>query len=191
MRTQDEEKKQALFEATIKLVNEVGFASSSVSKIAKAANVSPSTLYIYHENKEDLLVSTYISIKKEFAEAIMGQFDESLPLRDTIRKFCLGMYRYMSKNPEKSMFVEQFSNTPYAELVNNAELEDMYLPLKETFQRGVEQKVLKDVSIELFAAFSFHPFARLANPRHCCKTFVMTEEDIEMAFSMAWDAIRY
>lgn len=191
MRTQDEEKKQALFEATIKLVNEVGFASSSVSKIAKAANVSPSTLYIYHENKEDLLVSTYISIKMEFAEAIMGQFDESLPLRDTIRKFCLGMYSYMAKNPEKSMFVEQFSNTPYAELVNNAELDEVYQPLKDTFQRGVEQKILKDVSIELFAAFSFHPFARLANPRHCCKNFVMTEEDIEMAFSMAWDAIRY
>ena len=37
MRTKDDEKKEALFEATVKLVNEIGFASSSVSKIAGEA----------------------------------------------------------------------------------------------------------------------------------------------------------
>ena len=37
MRTKDDEKAAALFEATVKLVNEIGFASSSVSKIAREA----------------------------------------------------------------------------------------------------------------------------------------------------------
>ena len=50
MRTKDDQKKEALFKATIKLVNEIGFASSSVSKIAKEANVSPSTIYVFFKN---------------------------------------------------------------------------------------------------------------------------------------------
>ena len=50
MRTKDEQKKEALFKATVKLVNEIGFAASSVSKIAKEASVSPSTLYVFFEN---------------------------------------------------------------------------------------------------------------------------------------------
>ena len=63
MRYKDEQKQDAIIQATIQLVNEIGFAASSVSKIAKQANVSPATLYIYYTNKEDLLVSTYVSIK--------------------------------------------------------------------------------------------------------------------------------
>ena len=58
MRTKDEFKQDALLKATIKLVNEIGFVSSSVSKIAKEAEISPATIYIYYKNKEDLLIST-------------------------------------------------------------------------------------------------------------------------------------
>ncbi|MBU0970455.1 MAG: TetR/AcrR family transcriptional regulator; helix-turn-helix transcriptional regulator [Proteobacteria bacterium] len=49
------------------------FAASSVSKIAKEAGVSPATIYVYHKNKEDLLVSTYIEIKKNMGLAMIEQ----------------------------------------------------------------------------------------------------------------------
>ena len=55
MRIKDLHKQEAIIEATVELVNEIGFVSSSVSKIAKKANVSPATLYIYYKNKEDIL----------------------------------------------------------------------------------------------------------------------------------------
>lgn len=62
MRNKDELKQEAIIQATIKLVNKIGFVSSSVAKISKEANVSPATIYIYYKNKEDLLVSTYVEI---------------------------------------------------------------------------------------------------------------------------------
>jgi hypothetical protein len=37
MRTKDDSKKEAIFEATIGLLNEIGFANISMSKIAKSA----------------------------------------------------------------------------------------------------------------------------------------------------------
>ena len=41
------EKKEALLRATLSLVNESGFQGASMAKIAKMANVSPATIYLY------------------------------------------------------------------------------------------------------------------------------------------------
>ena len=47
----DETKKQAITKAVIRLINEVGFANISMSKIAKTTGISAATLYVYYENK--------------------------------------------------------------------------------------------------------------------------------------------
>ena len=104
MRTRDDEKKEALFAATVKLVNAIGFVSSSVSKIAKEAGVSPATLYVYYKNKEDLLVSTYIDIKLDLSRAILSDFDDSLPMRDIIKNVWISMFDYATNNLEYYKF---------------------------------------------------------------------------------------
>ena len=122
MRTKDDEKEAALFEATVKLVNEIGFASSSVSKIAREAGVSPSTLYVFFKNKEDLLVSTYIDIKLDISRAMLNNFDDSLPIRDILRNVWQRMFLYINNNSENYQFVEQFANSPYSDQVDQVEV---------------------------------------------------------------------
>ena len=56
-------------------------------------------------------------------------------------------------------------------------------------EQGIEQKIIKDVDINLLGAFMFAPISRLANPR-LCYDFDVTNEDIETAFTMAWDAVK-
>ena len=189
MRTKDEEKQAALIEATIKTVNEVGFAAASVSKIAKQANVSPATLYVYYQNKEDLLVSTYIEIKKNVSRAILSDFDASLPIRDILRNVWLAMSGHISYNTEQFRFAEQFSNSPYSALVNKEMVEKYFAPLLEVLQRGIDQKIIKDVEFDILAAFVFYPVVALSNPS-MCSNFKLTPENIETAFTLAWDAIK-
>ncbi|THB75648.1 MAG: TetR/AcrR family transcriptional regulator [Desulfobacteraceae bacterium] len=189
MRTKDENKKEALFRATIKLVNEIGFASSSVSKIAKEANVSPSTLYVFFDNKEDLLVSTYVEIKTQLAHALLENFDDTLPIRDIIRNGWYSVFNYVSEHPDEAAYMEQFSNSPYSELVDKAVVEREFVPFGNVMVKGIEQKIIKDVDISILAAFIFNPLFRLANPRLCAE-LEMNEEKLEQAFGMAWDAIK-
>jgi len=189
MRTKDDEKQAALFEATVKLVNEIGFVSSSVSKIAKAAKVSPATLYVYHRNKEDLLVSTYVDIKLSLSRAILAGFDDSLPIRDILKNAWLGMFAYISKHPDYFRYAEQFANSPYTSLVDKAALEKYFNPVLNVLKRGVEQKIIKDVDPHLLGAFLFQPILHLANPTKC-NGFTLDEDNIEAAFTMAWDAIK-
>ena len=189
MRTKDDEKKAALFEATVKLVNEIGFVSSSVSKIAKEAKVSPATIYVYYKNKEDLLVSTYIDIKRNLSEAVLNNFDNKLPIRDILRNVWFNMFKYISNNLEYFKFAEQFSNSPYSSLVNKEAVEQYFDPVINVLQRGIEQKIIKNVNLDILVAFMFYPITVLANPR-LCQNFELNEENIETAFTLAWDAIK-
>lgn len=189
MRTKDDQKKQALFEATVKLVNEIGFAASSVSKIAREANVSPSTLYVFFKNKEDLLVSTYVDIKMDLSRAMLDRFDDALPIRDILRNVWLSLFDYISGNSAYYQFIEQFANSPYSGLVDRDALEKHFIPLIEVLQRGIEQKIIKNVDRNLLSAFLFAPLSHLANPR-VCHGWELNAKDLETAFTMAWDAIK-
>ena len=60
MRYKDEAKQNAIIEATVKLVNQIGFAATSTSKIAKEANVSSATIYIYYKNKEHTRILSHL-----------------------------------------------------------------------------------------------------------------------------------
>lgn len=175
--------------ATVKLVNEIGFVSSSVSKIAKEAGVSPATIYIYYKNKEDLLVSTYVDIKKNVSTAVMKEFDSSLPIRDIFRNVWFNLFDYISRHTDEFQFKEQFANSPYMDLVDHEEVEKYFIPLIEVLQRGIDQKIIKNVSHDLLVTFMFYPVMILSNPR-LNPLFEHTEESIDTAFTLAWDAVK-
>ena len=189
MRHKDEKKHDAIIEATIKLVNEIGFGSASVSKIANEAGVSPATLYVYYRNKEDLIVSTYVRIKQKFGAAVLLDHDPSSPIRDQLQRFWTNAFAYIRKEPGFFQFSEQFSKTPYADLVNPEAIEKHFLPIFDTLRQGIEQKVIKDVSFDVLSVFMFYPVMQLANPR-VCSGFGESTDDVDTAFTLAWDAIK-
>lgn len=190
MRVKDEQKKQALFDATIKLVNEIGFASSSVSKIAKEAGVSSSTLYVFFENKEDLIVSTYLELKHRMSSALLVDFDDTSPIRDIIKNSWFRLYTYISEHLDEYAYLEQFANSPYSDRVDMEVVEKEFEPLSRVFEMGIRQKIIKNVDMDIIVAFIFSPLSRLANPR-LQGSMEMDEEKLEKAFDMTWDAIKF
>ena len=59
MRTRDYDKQQRIKEAMIRLILREGINGASVAKIAREAGVSPATIYIYYESKEDMLSAAF------------------------------------------------------------------------------------------------------------------------------------
>lgn len=178
-----------MFEATVKLVNDIGFAASSVARIAKEANVSAATLYVYHRNKEDLLVSTFLAIKRKISKAMLESFNADRPLRDILEKVWFNMFRFSAEHSDYFHFAEQFSNSPYADLVDRDEVERYFHPLVQVLQKGIQQKIIKDVSFDILRAFMFYPIVALSNSR-VCRNFEICHSNIATAFRLAWDAIK-
>ena len=189
MRIKDESKHEAIMQAAIQLVNEIGFIAASISKIARLAGVSPATIYVYYKNKEDLMVSTYVEIKKKLSQAMLRDFDESLPIRDIFRKFWYNSFDYIGQYPQYFQFTEQFSNSPFSDLVNKEEVEKSYERMMQVIEKGITQKIIKDVDFDILTTFMFYPIFTLSNKR-LCQSFQKTEQNIEKAFTLAWDAIK-
>ena len=95
----------------------------------------------------------------------------------------------MREYSEEFRYAEQFSSSPLSHQVDHARLQAGFGPLLRAFERGVEEKVFKEVGIDLFSAFMFMPLKYLANPNHC-QGLELTVEDVEAAFQMAWDAVK-
>lgn len=189
MRIKDELKQEAVIKATVKLVNEIGFVSSSVAKIAKEANVSPATIYIYYKNKEDLLVSTYIDIKKKLSSAMLEKIDFSLPIRDILEKAWHSAFDFIVQYPDYFQFTEQFANSPYSSLVNKSEVDQHFKPFLDVLQKGIEQKIIKNAHPEILTVFIFYPVLILSNSR-LCQNIEISGKTIDIAFQLAWDAVK-
>ena len=59
MRNKDLDKQNRIKEAMIQLILRDGIDGISMSKIAKEAGVSPATIYVYYESKEDMLSEVF------------------------------------------------------------------------------------------------------------------------------------
>ncbi len=78
MRHRDEHKQQALLEATLTEVSEHGFAVTSVARIAKAAGMSPGTVYLYYRDKEALLEATFMEVARRIIDVAIEAFSAPL-----------------------------------------------------------------------------------------------------------------
>ncbi len=128
-------------------------------------------------------------IKRDMSSTVLDGLDDSKPVRDVLQIVWRKMFSYILENRMKFRFAEQFSNSPYSQLVNKREVEKYFEPLMRVVVRGVEQKIIKDVHFDILGAFMFYPVMILANP-NICHGFELSEENIETAFQLAWDAIK-
>lgn len=188
MRNKDENKLAAICNAAIELITVQGLANASMSKIAKAAKVSPSTIYVYFESKEDMLNKLYIWIKHESSVAFLKGFHEDLPVKEGVRLLWNNIYNSIIAEPVKFAFGEQFANSPLVNKISKAEGGKYYQPIFNLLNRGVSEKIIKNVPIEVLSAHVLAPIMLLAK-RQLSNEIVMTGDMLNNAFLLTWASI--
>jgi len=188
MRHKDDSKRVAISNAAIELITTIGFADTSMSKIAKAANVSPATIYVYFENKEDLLNQLYLMVKREASEKMLAGYDDSLAVEEGFKLIWENACHYMLANPIQFAFTEQFANSPLVNRVSKDESSTYFRAIINLFERGKQEGIFKDIPPSLFAAFLYAPPMRLGKQHHE-GALVLDRELQQMAFELTWDAL--
>ena len=188
MRVKDDKKHEAICSAAIELITTKGFADTSMSKIAKAAGVSPATIYVYFENKEDLLNKLYLMVKQEKSIALMEGIDLQGPVKEVVLAIWKNFYNYAIDNPVRFAFAEQFLNSPLVNRISRDEGMSFYQPLIDLFERGKSEGVLKEFSMELFGAFAFAPLMALIKQHHAGE-IVLDEDALEKVLGVSWDTV--
>lgn len=190
MRVKDENKAEAIFNATIELANEIGFADISISKIAKKANISPSTIYVYFDNKDDMLKQTYLHVKTDMVNAFAGVLDNKLSIKETFALFMHSLLDYLLANPSYFLFLEQFENSPFVSKMElNEEIGRLLAPYDAFFESLRAQGVLKNVDISLLMSYCYFPVYFMVK-ESISHNYEINHEIIERAIELSWDAIK-
>lgn len=188
VRRKDDNKQQAICDAAIELITANGFADTSMSKIAKAANVSPATIYVYFENKEQLLNKIYLFVKQEMSAKLLQGVKPDLAVAEAFKIIWNNFYQYATTNPIRFAFTEQFANSPMVDGICKDESMSYFKPLLDLFRRGKTEKIFKDISLEIFIAFTFSPLTGLIK-EHFSGEIILDEKVLETTFEIAWDAV--
>ncbi|MCB0209130.1 MAG: TetR/AcrR family transcriptional regulator [Anaerolineae bacterium] len=188
MRHKDDSKRDAITNAAIELITTNGFADTSMSKIAKAAKVSPATIYVYFENKEDMLNKLYLMVKRELSEVMLIGYDDSLSVEAAFRLVWENACRYMLAQPIRFAFSEQFANSPLVNRVSREEGSGYYQSVYTLFERGKREGIFKDIPFDVSTAFFYAPLMLLVK-HHYNGDLVLDRELQQLVFEITWDAL--
>ena len=194
MRTKDENKEQAIREKAIEMIVKEGFEGLSMQKLAKEANVSPATIYLYFKNKEDMLNQLYMGIEQLFSDEILKDFNPEMSLEEGMWIQWKNRFAYSRKYPYNFSFMEQFRSSP---LINHKDIKES--PFKEAmakfFMNALKRNEMKELPLEIFWSIGYGPLYSLirfdrAEKSMMGKKFEFNEKKMRQAFDLVMKALK-
>jgi TetR/AcrR family transcriptional regulator, multidrug resistance operon repressor len=161
MRLRDENKEQAIREKALEMIVSHGFDGLSMQKLAKAAGVSPATIYIYYKDRDDLIVKVWLSEVSKMMEATLKGFDPSMPFDKGLKIQWMNRAKFYIENPESAHFMEQMKYSPYYEKCRGIANPTFLSAMRDFVHNAIRRKELVKLPIEIYWAVAFAPLYQL------------------------------
>ena len=133
------EKRQRILEAALKVFAERGFYNAKVSEVARAAGVADGTIYLYFQNKDDLLINLF----EDRMEWIIRRVQDELAKTDgtvmaRIRKMLHLHVGLASLDPELAEFitVELRQSAKFIKEYDNPKFQEYLRILRDLIEEG-------------------------------------------------------
>lgn len=195
MRTRDENKICLLHQKTIEMIVSEGLDGFGVNKLAKAAGVSPATIYIYFKDREDLILQVSLHVSDRMLTESLEGFDPEMSFEVGLRKQWQNRARYFLANPLDVQFIEKMR---YSHLYDKISVK-LYTTFKEVmgkfYRNAVARKELIPLPFEVYWAVAFAPLYQLIKFHTQEKAFghkkyTFTEENMEQALQLVLKALK-
>ena len=153
------------------------------------ANVSPATIYLYFENKQDLVNKTYIEVKGKYTDYAFDDYNINMSVEAGFEHIWKRIADFKLNDRENAMFLAQCDNTP---IIDEPSLQagiKHLQPLLDLWDRGKKEGIIKRMSDYLLYAYSINPlsFLMIAQKRGALK---LDDKQIEDAYQSAWSSIK-
>jgi AcrR family transcriptional regulator len=195
MRAKDEMKRQAIREKTIQMVVKSGLDGFSMQKLAKAAGVSPATLYIYYKDREDLILQTCIEISNELFEATIKDFDPDMHFAEGMRVQWKNRAAFFKVHPVELEFMEQIRYSPMHEKIRETIMQKFGAILGKFAQNAVTRGELVPLPFEVYWSVAYAPLYQLLKfhaqeNSYVHKKFQLTDEMMEQSLQLILKALK-
>jgi len=100
------EKYEAIIDAAIRVIAENGYHNAQVSKIAREAKVADGTIYLYFENKDDMLISLFNEKMGAFIETVREATARVDSPSDQLRELMRLHFAHLEENPKMAIVTQ-------------------------------------------------------------------------------------
>ncbi len=195
MRTRDEQKEQAIREKALEMVVKTGFDGLSMQRLAKAAKVSPATIYIYFKDREDLILQIYLEVNERLTRSMLENFDSSMNFEEGMKVQWLNRARYFMEHPLEVQFLEQIKHSPFYEKALPLEKTDFRKKMKEFISKAIADKELKALPFEVYWSIAYAPLYQLVKyhlqgKSHLNENFSMSDDILFQTLSLVLQALK-
>jgi TetR/AcrR family transcriptional repressor of multidrug resistance operon len=175
--------------ATLKLLASRGFHGFSIRDVAKEAGVATGTVYLYFDDREDLIKKLHSQIIETVGREVFLVADQHVSLFQQFHDMCRRFWGLFQQQPAIILSKGQFDHLPLEILRSRHEDVKVVLePLFTFFLRGREQRVLKDFPDEILFSLGFEPYFEIA--RKSIQGFVTVDDAmLDRIIHASWDSI--
>ncbi|MFC0469481.1 TetR/AcrR family transcriptional regulator [Halalkalibacter kiskunsagensis] len=127
-----------IIEAAVKVIANHGYHQAQVSKIAKEAGVADGTIYLYFENKEDILTSLFEEKMGDFVRKIRDRMTPNLSIEEKFLLLITMHFEQLQADKHLAIVTQlelRQSNTELRQKINEI-LKDYLLLLEELLTEG-------------------------------------------------------
>jgi AcrR family transcriptional regulator len=161
MRTRDGNKEQLVRQKALEMLVQEGLNGFSMQKLAKAAGVSPATLYIYFKDKDDLIISVGIEEGLKIKEAMMRDFDPEMPFAEGLRKQWQNRSSFWLSNPLSYELFELLRQSSYKDKIFAQTHNGIKETMKAFVANAVKRGELQPMPVEVYWSMAFAPMQNL------------------------------
>jgi TetR/AcrR family transcriptional regulator, multidrug resistance operon repressor len=194
MRTRDIQKEATIREKALEMIVKEGFDGFSMQKLAREANVSPATLYIYFVNKEDMLRQLYNEVQRTFTRVALDGFDPNVPFAEGLWIQWKNRLCFVEDYPHHFQFMEQFRNSPLISHSSIEPLSDFKDSMKAFLKNAMDRGEMQRMDPELFWSIAYGSLYTLIkfhlNEKQLLgRPYKLTEEKLAEAYRMVLKAL--
>lgn len=195
MRTRDENKEQAIRQHAIALVVKNGLDCFSVQKLAKAAGVSPATIYIYYKDRDDLLFQICSDVSSRMLADSLKNFDPDMHFAEGLKRQWQNRAAFFMNNPLEVQFIEQMRYMPMYEQVTELLKKNFGRVMGQFMHKAIERKELVPLPFEVYWSVAFAPLYQMIKfhnegRSHVNQHFELTDEILLQALELVLKALR-
>ena len=195
MRIRDEKKEQKVRQKALELVVKHGLDGFSMQKLAKAAGVSPATIYIYYKDKEDLILQLGEEIGRHLTEATFEGFDMEMDLETGLWVQWQNRSKYYLQHRLHIEFYEQLKQSPYRDRLAENISSKFKAQMGGFMQNLLLKNEINPLSAEVFWSIAFAPLFNLIRfhlegKSMGGKPYQISEKDIKEAFGLVIKALK-
>lgn len=140
------DRKKQILRVAQHLFAEENYYGATIAKIARAADITEPTIYLYFKNKRDLFMAVVEDCASFQLSAIKRIIDNSGDMKQAYLKVFSEHRKYILKTPdaEKVMDMARIINDPEIKAITRKFNTDVHRTVAEQIRKGIDQGLVRD-----------------------------------------------